>query len=225
MFEALRNQSIGEAFLDAVVVDNNDPLKLRRLKIRASSIHADTPEEHLPWAICGMPTGQGPLATATEFAVPRNGSTVLVVFQNGDPAEPIYLGGISDSTNVPALFKTNYPNRVGWLLYNGTAFYVDCQTNVLSIAHRGTTITIDANGGISVQGGQNVAVNVAGDATLAVSGNLTSSAANWSHTGNFSLNGNLAASGGTFTHNGKNVGDTHTHNSVQTGGGVSGPPV
>lgn len=38
------------------------------------------------------------------------------------------------------------------------------------------------------------------------------------------VNGSLAATGGTFTHNGKNVGSTHTHTGVQPGGGTSGSP-
>lgn len=36
--------------------------------------------------------------------------------------------------------------------------------------------------------------------------------------------GGLAITGGTITHNGKNIGDTHTHTQVEPGGGVSGPP-
>lgn len=36
--------------------------------------------------------------------------------------------------------------------------------------------------------------------------------------------GGLAVTGGTITHNGKNIGDTHTHTNVEPGGGVSGPP-
>ncbi len=37
--------------------------------------------------------------------------------------------------------------------------------------------------------------------------------------------GDFAVSGGSFTHNGKNVGDTHKHGNVQPGNGTSGDPV
>ncbi|MER5082435.1 Gp138 family membrane-puncturing spike protein [Providencia stuartii] len=42
--------------------------------------------------------------------------------------------------------------------------------------------------------------------------------------GNHSVNGNSESSGGTLKHNGKNIGDTHTHSGVQTGGGNTGGP-
>jgi hypothetical protein len=35
----------------------------------------------------------------------------------------------------------------------------------------------------------------------------------------------VAITGGTLTHNGKNIGDTHTHSGVTTGGGNTGAPV
>lgn len=42
--------------------------------------------------------------------------------------------------------------------------------------------------------------------------------------GNHSVQGNSESSGGTLKHNGKNIGDTHTHSGVQTGGGSTGGP-
>jgi hypothetical protein len=42
--------------------------------------------------------------------------------------------------------------------------------------------------------------------------------------GTMRLIGNVAIQGGTLTHNGVNVGSTHTHTNVQAGGSLSGPP-
>ena len=42
--------------------------------------------------------------------------------------------------------------------------------------------------------------------------------------GDTALNGSVEAVGSSFTHNGKNVGATHTHIGVQTGSGTSGVP-
>lgn len=42
--------------------------------------------------------------------------------------------------------------------------------------------------------------------------------------GDHSVNGNSESSGGTFKHNGKEIGDTHTHSGVETGGGNTGAP-
>lgn len=43
--------------------------------------------------------------------------------------------------------------------------------------------------------------------------------------GNFHVEGDLAAEGGGFTHDGKNVGSTHKHGGVISGGDVTAPPV
>ncbi|MBW5405977.1 Gp138 family membrane-puncturing spike protein [Morganella morganii] len=42
--------------------------------------------------------------------------------------------------------------------------------------------------------------------------------------GNHSVKGNSESSGGTIKHNGKDIGDTHTHSGVETGGGNTGKP-
>jgi len=39
-----------------------------------------------------------------------------------------------------------------------------------------------------------------------------------------SIQGPVSVTGGTITHNGKNIGSTHTHSGVQSGGGTSGAP-
>ncbi len=44
-------------------------------------------------------------------------------------------------------------------------------------------------------------------------------------TGNLTVTGNVAASGGTFEHGGHDVGSTHKHTEVATGGDQSGVPV
>lgn len=42
--------------------------------------------------------------------------------------------------------------------------------------------------------------------------------------GDHSVKGNSESSGGTIKHNGKDIGDTHTHSGVETGGGNTGKP-
>ncbi len=42
--------------------------------------------------------------------------------------------------------------------------------------------------------------------------------------GNHSVKGNSESSGGSIKHNGKNIGDTHTHSGVETGHGNTGAP-
>lgn len=41
---------------------------------------------------------------------------------------------------------------------------------------------------------------------------------------NITINGNVAISGGSLTHNGTNVGSTHTHGGIKPGGDSTSPP-
>ena len=72
-----------------VVVDNKDPKKRNRLKIRVPNLHGSN--EELPWALPGMSFGCTP-------PYPK-GTTVWVMFQNGDPKFPVYLGYLIKSKN------------------------------------------------------------------------------------------------------------------------------
>lgn len=240
MFEAMRGQSVGEKTVEALVVDNNDPLQLRRLKVRAESIHPSdsVPDSDLPWAICGVFAGQGPSATAGHFSIPIVGALVSIWFQQGDPDQPVYDGSITSLGKVPAIFQTNYPNRVGVLVKNGSSWYVDPVSNEAKLTHRGTTVVISASGEVTVTSASHVNFNVtgnlnatvSGDATLAISGNMSSSASQWTHTGNFTLTGNyvqagtFAVTGATFKHNGIRVGSDHTHGGVRFGTDISAGP-
>lgn len=149
-FEHMRKQNFAQIYADGVVVNNADPQQARRLQVRVAGVHDDVPDEDLPWAVCGMDAGRGPHSEAAAVAVPRIGALVSVEFQQGDPQNPIYTGGVSSSKTVPALFKINYPDRSGFLLPNGTYFYVDEVTGDLKIQHRGMTCTVDADGKTTV---------------------------------------------------------------------------
>ncbi len=223
----------------AEVVDNQDPLQMRRLKIR-TSLHSKYPDDHLPWALCGVFQSQGGTSGAGSFAIPLVGSSVLVQFQAGDPDQPIYVGTLADSSNVPALFKTNYPHRVGVLFDGGSYVYVDCQENEVKLSHQGTTVVIDSAGKVTVNVASdvdltvngNVTASVTGDVNLTVGGSVNSVATTWNHQGDFSLTGNFTLLGnstqtgaaslaGNLTVVGTAAfsGGTMTHNGVNMGGG------
>jgi phage baseplate assembly protein gpV len=151
-------------YAHGVVVNNNDPLKAKRLQIRVDGPHDDIPDAKLPWAICGVYQGRGCHPTADRVEIPIIGAELLVVFQQGDSQNPMYLGGVASVDTVPDLFKPNYPHRSGWLVPNGTYFVVDEVANSLTIHHRGTTAVIDSGG--------NVQVNVVGTTTVVSAGNV-----------------------------------------------------
>ena len=80
--------------LRGIVVDNNDPKKLGRLKVRIQSAYGDQPVDNLPWAwpcfwYGGMPAMHN-------YAVPEIGAGVWVMFQTKDgkpdTTYPVWLG-------------------------------------------------------------------------------------------------------------------------------------
>lgn len=77
-----------------IVVDNNDPLKLGRLKVRVEAAYGDQPVDVLPWA---WPCFQyGGMPQMALFAVPEVGAGVWVEFQwkdgQPDPTYPVWTG-------------------------------------------------------------------------------------------------------------------------------------
>lgn len=68
----------------------------------------------------------------------------------------------------------------------------------------------------------NVEVNTDADVTITAAGNVNINCTNLNVTGNTNIDGNFAAANGTFTHNGTNVGSTHTH-PITGGSSAPGP--
>lgn len=94
------------------VADNNDPMKLRRLRVKVPALFGD---EILEWAWpCEPYGGLGEMAAC---AVPEPGAGVWVEFEAGDPSSPIWSGCWSGapggSPEVPEEAKAGYPaNKV-----------------------------------------------------------------------------------------------------------------
>lgn len=165
-FDHLKKQNYHNTEVHGIVVNNNDLTKARRLQIRVSPIHDGIDDADLPWAVCGMDAGRGPLEASAYVAIPEVGADLLVKFQQGDPQNPIYVGGVSSSVTVPELFRVNYPARSGWQLKNGSYLYIDEVTNDLMLHHMKTTVLIDQTGQTTVNVNAAANVNVVGKTTL-----------------------------------------------------------
>ena len=93
----------------------------------------------------------------------------------------------------------------------------------ISNDQRTANVIIEDTGNIQVNTQQNLTATVGGTTMVNSTGDATVTDPNVNITGNVTLtgdltvNGNLAASGGNFTHNGTNVGATHTHPGVTSG--------
>lgn len=116
------------------VVDNKDPDKLGKCKIRVFGIFDEVSDEDLPWAM----GDQGFVGSVVgSFIVPPVGCTVAVTFENGDLYFPEYSRKVIDSSKLPKNATKNYPdNMVFFETDNGTAFEIDRSNDEVTFVHK-----------------------------------------------------------------------------------------
>ena len=156
MFSKLKDLKKRESVLEynrhylAKVVDNNDPLKLFRLKFRIQGLHRNITDSNLPWTAPINASLQGNNSIGS-INIPVLGSEIIVYFV--DDYTPITLGTISRVGNQnQELISTNYPNCYGFVDRGGNKWFVNTDTNECSFTHQtGTTIKISGSGEVQVQ--------------------------------------------------------------------------
>lgn len=148
------------------VIDNADPKKMARLKLRVDIIHDGCKDEDLPWATpLNGSSGKG----STD--IPSIGEKVYVEFPDGDYHEPQYRGNVIDGKNLDPVFHTNYPHRKGFASESGAKFYRDesngdvhfSAPTGISIDFKNDTIKIETSGSLTVKvGGMTCVIDGAG---------------------------------------------------------------
>jgi len=148
-----------------MVVDNKDPDKLGKCKIRVFGIHGDTiQDKDLPWAFPDFSFRGG---LKGSFIVPPVNCFVNVYFERGEIYIPRYLNKVIDENNLPSNKDTDYPdNMVFFETDNGDKFEINRKKKTAMFEHAsgtkithtmketevehhsGTKITIDAVGNI-----------------------------------------------------------------------------
>jgi len=187
-----------------------------RVKVRTGGLVTDW----LPW----LTARAG--ATRT-WSAPRHGEQVLVLSPYGDPAQAVALPAIYQIAH-PAPSTTQNEERV--VFPDGSVVTYDSASNTL-------TVTVAGSGNVVVNC-QQATINAANSVTLntpqtTCTGNLTVQglftylAGMIGSTGSGAsaqISGNVEITGSVLTHNGKDIGSTHTHGGVQPGGGSTSVP-
>jgi phage baseplate assembly protein V len=135
------------------------------------------------------------------FAPPNSGDLVDVVYINGDLNAGTIVGRFYMQGQALAVQSGEF-----WLVHESGAFFKLLNSGALTIS--------DAHG---------ASITLNGD------GSITSAASEWNHTGTVNFTGNVNVSE-TLTATNDVIGGgislkTHPHGGVQTGDGVSGPPI
>jgi len=214
------------------VVDNNDPERRQRVKVRIPDVHRGIGDADLPWA--RKKDGSGAAAGVGEVRVPPVGAKVSVEFRNGDQYQPEYGGTpVSDDVGVEDSFP-NYPNSYGWVDQAGNSVIIDTTdgSNSITITHcSGTVIQIDNTGKIKLSAADNILMEGQGDIAFKCNGKFSVDAG-----AGIALKGNGASIGmeGSMDIRGSNVqvqgGSVHLKGNVQatndptvTGASPAGP--
>jgi len=153
-----------------VVVDNNDPDYLYRVRVRCPQIHDHLPDTKLPWATkCqdhyeGLKGGSDSTRSGS-CHIPKRGHEVVLYFPSGgDPMIPEYRNNRPmDKANRMPEFEKNYPFRYGYKLKNGHFEIIDTKTNEVFFNNPGDwdiTILGDVN------------QTIVGNQTLMVTGDM-----------------------------------------------------
>ncbi len=128
-----------------VIVDNGDPGKLGRCKIRVRNMMEDLLDKDLPWAIPNQ-TFVGSLQG--NFVVPPIGAIVNVCFRNNDMNQIEYTTMVISSNDLPDERLEDYPDTiVSMKIDDGTYVSYNRKTHEWVMRHSaGVMITIDRNG-------------------------------------------------------------------------------
>lgn len=151
------------------VVDNVDPDKLGRIKVRIIEVFGredKIPDAALPWAIPMRPIGHGASVNLSSAKVPVIGSEVAVQFAKGSIYSPIYKFSPVMATNLVSDADENYPNTYAYLDPNMNAVIVK---NTGELADKGNRLVIDnVNDTIDFQSFTGFKFHIANDGSFSI---------------------------------------------------------
>lgn len=145
----IKKDTLANKWLQAVVVDNNDPDQLQRVKIRIRELHREVVDAALPWALPVLAGSN--TSTLGTLKVPIIGSKVWIQFLDESNYYPIYTGTLTtaDLKNTE-LTATDYPNVYGFIDRSGNKFVVNTEQDTVEFTHiTGTQLKISTDGTVT----------------------------------------------------------------------------
>ena len=132
------------------VVDNNDPKKLSRCKIRVYGIFGEEiPDEDLPWSIA---ENSFVGSNINSVIIPTINTLVRVYFDNGDIYTPIYTTKVFDKKNISDEADEDYPDTMLFFeTDDGEYFKINRKTHTTTYrTASGVLMSIDKDGNLEV---------------------------------------------------------------------------
>lgn len=133
-----------------IIVDNNDPKKLGRVKVTITGLLEDS-IEMLPWVAPLNPFGLGGSNNGSSFSVPEIGSELIVIFPYEEIYFPFYIGYWQSSATHQTDFDEDYPETYGFKDNTGNILKINKDQQYAEIEHSsGAKIKIDNEGSLFI---------------------------------------------------------------------------
>lgn len=177
-----------------------------RVRIKSGEIET----AWLPWS-----TGRAS-AAKRRWDPPEVGEQVVLLAPTGDLRQAVVLVGVFQQS---AAAPSASPDKDTTVYGDGTVVEYDRATHTLLADLGASKIKADRTEVLLQVGGASLRVTSAG---IEIVGNLSITGVSGGAA--VTMNGDFAITGSALTHNGKNIGSTHTHTGVTPGGGTTGAP-
>lgn len=152
--ENFQTRAVDDVWYIGVVIDNNDPEKIQRIKVRSHDLHRGIPDEALPWAIKCSGPGQGNSDKGVgTISVPVIGSKVLIKNQNDSQYYPMYMAiPNTEDLKIQELVETDYPHVYAKIDRSGNLFWFNTKQDHMLIEHvSGTSFFVDGAGRVKIE--------------------------------------------------------------------------
>lgn len=213
------SKPLGLRLFQGIVIDNNDPLGLDRVKCSVPELY--NPDiGPIPWIVPIKASMFGQGSGYGSFGVPPVGSTAVIALQENDANYPVYLGYFVSMENK----NSNSPGVHVLVDKSGSALTVDTNSNELTYKHvSGVTVNMK-DGNLSITANGNNSIDIKGNVDYNVNGSFNIKANSFKVDAPATFTSGINNTSGSISSGGL-VFETHRHTGVDTGNGTSGGPV
>lgn len=153
----------------AVVVDNDDPAGLGRVKVKFAWQEGDT-----PWLRMTNPHAGGGKGM---YFIPEVGEEVLIGFENGNAEKPFVLGTMYNGNESSSYHTAGNDQKVIHTRSGTKVIMNDAQGSIYIEDPSGNTWFMDGKGNITVNAPNNISMTAGGNISLTAGQNINASAA------------------------------------------------
>lgn len=160
-----------------VVVDNIDPLKLRRIKCVVLTLFEETDTDALPWVYPQSPAGLGNGPLLSEFVVPEINSELIIIFPYKDIYFPVYCGFWETGNIVKSIWDADYPESYGFVDSESLMVRVNKTQQYAELFHPSEgLVRMDQSGNMMLNIPGNFIINVKGNFEVHTDGKIVEEA-------------------------------------------------